>query len=262
MLHFDLTDQYRHRASAVHRLDPRVKVVAATLYILACSLTPVGAWASFAALLALSLAAAGLTRLGPAFALRRSFVALPFVLAALPVPFMTPGPPAFVVPGLAWTATFPGLARFASILLRTWLAVQGAILLTAVTPFPDLLWALGALRLPRLLVATIGFMYRYLFVLADEALRMLRARASRSARLPGARRPSAAWQGRVAGTMVGSLFLRALERSERVYSAMASRGYDGQLHSLSRFRMTVTDWAALAALGLLLGGALSLSALA
>jgi cobalt/nickel transport system permease protein len=42
--------------------------------------------------------------------------------------------------------------------------------------------------------------------------------------------------------MVGSLFLRSLERSERVFSAMAARGYDGQVRSLARFQMISLDW--------------------
>jgi cobalt/nickel transport system permease protein len=182
---------------------------------------------------------------GLLFAIRRSYIALPFVLAATPIPFIMPGPTLFQLPLLGWPVSVPGAIRFVSILLRTWLAVQFAILLTAVTRFPDLLWALSKLKVPRLLVAMIGFLYRYLFVLADEALRMLRARAARSPRTPGVKRPSIGWQSRVAGGMVGSLFLRALERSERVYSAMVSRGYDGQVRSVTDFRMVRLDWVAL-----------------
>jgi cobalt/nickel transport system permease protein len=244
-LHFDLTDHYHHRPSFIHRLDPRVKVLAALSGILAVSLTPAGSWAAFAASFVLALALAWGARVGLVFAIRRSYIALPFVLAALPIPFITPGPTLFELPLLGWPVSVPGAIRFVSILLRTWLAVQFAILLTAVTRFPDLLWALSKLKVPRILVAMIGFLYRYLFVLADEALRMLRARAARSPRTPGAKRPSIGWQSRVAGGMVGSLFLRALERSERVYAAMVSRGYDGQVRSVTDFRMVRLDWVAL-----------------
>ncbi len=186
---------------------------------------------------------------------------MPFVLAALPVAFITPGLIIFEIPGIRWTITQVGLIRFLTILARSWLAVQAAILMTATTRFPDLLWALGALRFPRPLVSTIGFMYRYLFVLVDEALRMLRARAARSAHVQGSSRPSVAFQGRVAGMMVGSLFLRALERSERVYAAMLSRGYDGHMRTTESFKMKGLDWLALAALVLLLAGPLSMNLL-
>jgi cobalt/nickel transport system permease protein len=243
MLHFDLADHYHAHDSRLHRLDPRAKVVLAFAAILASSLTPPGAWWGFAGLLSLILLASWASGLGVGFTLRRSYLALPFALAALPLPFTVAGVPLFVVPGLDWVASVDGTIRLGSVLLRTWTAVQAAILLTATTPFQDLIWALGALGLPRTLVSTIGFMYRYLFVLADEALRMRRARAARSVRLPGTPRPSLVWQARVAGGMVGSLFLRAIERAERVYAAMLSRGYDGRVRSLHTFRMHARDWA-------------------
>lgn len=241
-MHYDLSDQYHHRSSFIHHLDPRVKVVVTFFYILALSLTPEGAWWIFGFFLVLILAAVYLADLDFVFTIKRSFIVLPFVLAAIAVPFTTDGPSLFKIPGVGWTVTEPGAIRFVSILVRSWLAVQGAILLTATTRFSDLLWALGALRFPKPLVSTIGFMYRYLFVLADEALRMIRARAARSAQVPGRTRPSVGWHGRVVGSMVGSLFLRALARSERVYAAMLARGYDGQMRSLIQFRMTNIDW--------------------
>ena len=246
-MHSDLTDQYRPGDSLVHRLDPRVKAVGALLLILAASLTPSGAWPAFGLLLLILTGVGLVAGLGPAFAMKRAFVALPFALAALPILFTTPGDSLLRLPILHWPVTAPGLERFGSLLLRMWLAVQSGILLTAATPFADLTWALGELHMPRPLVAIVSFMYRYLFVLADEALRLLRARSARSAALPGRRRPPVVWQGRVAGGMVGSLFLRALERSERVYAAMVARGYDGQVRLLRRFSMSSLDWAALAA---------------
>ncbi len=256
-MHYDLTDQYQARPSAMHHLDPRVKVVVAVLFILACSLMPVGAWLGFGMLLVVVLLASLASRLGLSFALRRSYVVLPFVLVAVPLLFTVPGEVIFALPVLGWTVTSQGVERFLSLLFRSWIAVQAAILLTAVTPFPDLLWALGAMRLPRTLVATIGFMYRYLFVLADEAARMLRARAARAARPPGEGKPPVLWQARVAGHMVGSLFLRALERSERVHAAMVARGYDGQMPALARHRMRTGDWLMTGAVLLLLSGVLA-----
>jgi cobalt/nickel transport system permease protein len=253
-MHFDLTDQYQPRGSFLHRLDPRVKVVSAVLFILAAGLVPVGSWPAFAVLAALAIAASTASGLGWAYAVRRSYVALPFALVALPLLFTTPGEPLMATPWLGMAVTAQGMERFASLLLRSWIAIQAAILLAATTPFIDILWALGALRMPRMLVVTIGVMFRYFFVLADETARMIRARASRSASPVRGRRPSAVWQGRVAGHMVGSLFLRALERSERVYDAMLARGYDGRAVSLARRRMRRVDWLAVTGAGLLLAG--------
>ncbi|HMK09831.1 MAG TPA: cobalt ECF transporter T component CbiQ [Anaerolineales bacterium] len=253
-MHFDLADQYHPRSSFLHRLDPRVKVVIVIAFILAAGLMPVAAWGGFLGLWLLALVASLASGLGVTFALRRSYVALPFVLVAIPLLFTVPGQPLFTMPILGWTASVEGTQRFLTLLLRAWIAIQAAILLTAVTPFPDILWALRSLRLPRLLVATIGFMFRYLFVLADETTNMLRARSARSARGAGSRRPSIVWQARVAGNMVGSLFLRALERSERVHAAMLARGYSGEIPALARRAMSRSDWLAAAAAVLILTG--------
>jgi cobalt/nickel transport system permease protein len=250
-MHLHLADRYRAGTSVIHRLDPRVKILLVLIYILGLTLASVGAWASYLAFFGIVVAAAGLSGLGLTYGLRRSYIALPFILAAAALPFTVPGPTLFTLPLLGWPVSEPGWVRFISIALRTWLAVQAAVLLTATTPFPDLLWALGALKVPPGLVAVVGLMYRYLFLAGDEALRMMRARQARAAVLPGARPPARRWQASVAGKMIGSLFLRALERSERVYGAMLARGYDGTSRSLVHFHMSTRDWTALTA-GLLL----------
>jgi cobalt/nickel transport system permease protein len=139
--------------------------------------------------------------------------------------------------------TDAGLIRFVSIVVRSWLSVQMAILLTATTRFPDLIHALRHLRLPQPLVSTISFLYRYLFVLTDETVRLLRAREARSARpAGGGGGGSVAWRARVAGNMAGQLFLRSYERSDRVYNAMLARGYAGQLLTLNPHVMRNQDW--------------------
>lgn len=251
-MHFNLSDQFHERASLVHNLDPRVKVISAITYILVVSLTPEGTWWAFIVYALWLLITVRLSELELTFTLRRSYIAFPFALAALAIPFTTPGLEFARIPILGWVVTEPGMIRFTSILVRSWLAVQAAILLTATTRYPDLLWSLSSLRFPHPLISTIGFMYRYLFVLADEGLRMRRARLARSVRVHENPRPSIRWQARMTGSMVGVLFVRALERSERVYAAMLSRGYDGSMRSSTRHRMANFDWLGLCFTGLAL----------
>jgi len=147
-------------------------------------------------------------------------------------------------------ASLLGLSRFVSIALKSWLSVQAAIVLAASTSFPDLLVALRALHVPRLMVAIFGLMWRYLFVFVDEAGRLLRARLARSGVGPDPDAKaggSLAWRAQVTGGMAGSLLLRAFERSDRIYMAMVSRGYDGEARSLPLPHIRPTQWAVLAA---------------
>lgn len=239
-MHVSFLDPYRPRPSVMHRLDARVKLVLTLAFILTTALAPAGGWPVYILLFALLLAVEILSELGVGAVLRRAALVLPFVLAALPVIFtlrsgdMTPIATVSIGP---WTlrATAAGIERFASIALKSWFSAQAAIVLAGSTAFPDLLLAMRAIHVPRLLVATFGLMWRYLFVLVDEALRLMRAREARSghAAVSGARAGGTfAWRARVTGGMAGSLFLRSFDRAERIYAAMAARGYDGEVRLL------------------------------
>jgi len=240
MLHVNLADQYRRGSSLLHGLDPRIKTLGALLFILTVTLLPFGKWMAYALALIAALAAARASGLGTGYALKRSLVALPFALAAITLPFTVPG--ATLARWGAVTLTVEGALRFVSVLIKSWLSVQVALLLAVTTAFPDLLWGMRALHLPRPLISIISFMYRYLFVLANEALRLMRARASRSGASPTGRGGgSLLWRGRVAGGLVGNLTLRAFERSERIYDAMTARGFAGEIKTLTPPNLTDLD---------------------
>ncbi|HEX2990440.1 MAG TPA: cobalt ECF transporter T component CbiQ [Anaerolineales bacterium] len=234
-MHSDAFDRYHHGHSPVHSLDPRVKVIVTIAFILSNALLPDGAWAAFGLGWLFILTAGAISGLGIGFTFKRSFIALPFTLAAITVLFSIPGQPVTTFRFLLWdlTITDAGLLRFVSIVIRSWLSVQMAILLVAVTEFPKIIHALTHLRVPAILTTIISFLYRYLFVLVDEVMRMLRARQARSAAAPGHRSGgSVRWRARIAGHMAGQLFLRSYERSDRIYNAMLARGYKGELMTI------------------------------
>lgn len=103
--------------------------------------------------------------------------------------------------------------------LRSALCLATVIVLSQTTTITELLAVFRAARVPALLLTTLALMHRYLFVLADEATRMSRARTART--FTGGRR--FAWL--TAASVVGQLFVRASERAERVYDAMCARGW-------------------------------------
>ena len=234
-------DRYLEGGSYFHRADARIKLVMALGFIFATTSIPPGKWAGFALMMALVWVAAGVSRVGLVRVFLRSLVAIPFILIALPTVFTKPGVPLFELDLalFALTGTREGLDFFISVLLKSWTSVTAAVVLTATTPPLRLLEALRALRVPAILVSIVMLMYRYLFVLVEEAQSMMRARTARSAivryesgghgtdgRKPGG---SLMWRAKSAGSMAGSLFIRTLDRSERIYMAMVARGYDGTL---------------------------------
>jgi cobalt/nickel transport system permease protein len=244
-MHINAFDHYHFHDSLIHRLDPRVKVIVTVAFILSNAVLPDGSWLAFALAWLVLLIANDLSGLGLGFTLKRSVIILPFVLVAVTAIFSPLGRP-LAEWNLGFITLIPtdfGVVRFFSILIRSWLSVQMAVLLVASTQFPDLIHALEHLRLPRVLTTIIAFLYRYLFVLTDEALRLMRAREARSAGLPGRRRGGKlSWRARVTGNMAGQLFLRSFERSDRIYNAMLSRGYTGHIRTLNPHTLIRRDW--------------------
>lgn len=238
-------------------MDPRLKVVVTVAFILSNAILPDGSWLAFGLAWLCVLLGSDLANLGLGFTLKRSVIVLPFALVAVSAVF-SPRGEALAVWDLGFLTLVPtdaGLVRFASIILRSWLSVQMAILLVATTQFPDLIHALEHLYLPRTLTTIIAFLFRYLFVLTNEVYRMLRAREARSARLPGLQGGGKlGWRVKTTGSMAGQLFTRSYERSDRIYQAMVSRGYAGHIRTLNPHQFEAQDWLALgwSAAGLIL----------
>ncbi|BDU73117.1 cobalt ECF transporter T component CbiQ [Mesoterricola silvestris] len=217
LIPFGTLDELAAADSPVHRLDPRAKLLATALFIVAV--------ASFgryevAALAPFALYPAALMALGgiPAgFILSRMLAALPFVLllAALnPVldraPLLTLGP----------VAISGGWVSFASILMRFALTVGAALVLVATTSMDGVCLGLERLGAPRAFAQQVAFLHRYAFVLGAEALRIHRARTLRA--FGGKLTP-----GEFA-TLAGNLLLRAWDRARRIHVAMLTRGFTGR----------------------------------
>ncbi len=238
-------DRYTQGASLVHRLDPRLKLLATLGFVGVTTSVPPPAWPAFLLLTALALGAIRLAGIPLRDGLKRSTIALPFAgMVALSLPFIQGGQVIWrgSLLGLNLAITGEGLIRFVSVLVKAWLSVLLSGLLVAATAFPDLLKAMRWLRLPAVLTATISFTVRYLFVLVDEAMRLQTAREARSV---GSGR-TIGWRARVLGMMIGSLFIRSYERSERIYVAMLARGFAGEVRTLRPLVWQRRDsWAAL-----------------
>lgn len=250
-----MRELYILKQSLIHQTKATVKVIFTLAFVFFLSLTPSGAWPAYILFFTISLSVVLFSRLGIGFVLKRALLALPFVLAALPLIFFGPLPHSSITlyQGFQLTYSPEGFERLASIVIKSWISLQAAILLAATTRVPDLLIAFRQLKVPRLFVAIVGLMWRYSFVIGDEVTRMLRARSSRSAALTGSRhaRGSLLWRARVTGGMAGSLLLRSIERSDRVYAAMLSRGYNGEPPMLDAIPLSDKDrWTLL--LGLML----------
>jgi cobalt/nickel transport system permease protein len=253
---FFLGERFHRGSGLLYDTDARVKLVLAIAFAFVVTTIPVAHWGAFIAFGGFVAMVIAFSRLPLRLVFSRSALALPFIAVAIPLLFTREGTDLFDLPIVGWSASKEGAEAVASIMLRSWFAVLVATVLTGVTEPLHLLRAIERLRVPRVLASALMFMYRYLFVIGEEGRRLMTARDSRSARPAGASSVggSVAWRGRVLGNMIGSLFLRCYERSERVYLAMRARGYDGRIRFAKDQTMTARDWSVLCAASFTLAG--------
>jgi len=124
---------------------------------------------------------------------------------------------------LSFVALPLGWERASFLLVRSLicLIVMNGFLLTL--PPHSLGIALKSLPIPAPLKENLILAGQYLEILLLEVTRM-----QRSAQLRGLN-GTAGWLRYASAAMIGALYLRTLDRAERVYGAMVARGYNGQL---------------------------------
>ncbi|MBS7288252.1 MAG: cobalt ECF transporter T component CbiQ [Candidatus Freyarchaeota archaeon] len=231
-------EKFSSMSSPIHRLDPRVKILASVAFIL--SAIAVDGFSYILLLVCAVLAMLFASRLlKPSFLYR----SLPFTFfsAAVvsPVPFVTLGVPAAIIqlPFITLTMTFEGIYRALTFIFRVWVCIASGLLLTYTTRFPDIAAGLRGLGVPPLISSMLLLAYRYALLFADESLKMLQAKELRTI-------GKESFLERVMGVgrIAGCLFLRAYERGEEVYYAMSLRGYRGETPHSSK-KLELRDYA-------------------
>lgn len=231
LLDLGVMDQLARLDSPVHRLDPRAKIIVALALIIVAVSFESHQIAALLPLVIFPIALGAIGRIPAAVILRKLLLALPFVLfVGLFNPLFDRAP----LVRLGAVEISGGWISFLSILLRSALTLGTALVLIAVTGIPALGAGLERLGVPRAFVTQLMFLYRYLFVLGEEALRMDRARAQRS------------FDGRGSGvrataSLLGSLLLRTLDRAERIYTAMKARAFNGEVRLRRTLHITMAD---------------------
>ena len=120
------------------------------------------------------------------------------------------------------------LAVIWNIFVKTVLVVICLTVLTQTTEFYRLIKALEWFKVPKLFTSLLGFTYRYLQLLFGESIKVKRAIDSRSF---GKR--SKIEEAILLKSTLFHVFIRTFERSERIYAAMLSRGYEGTISTMS-----------------------------
>jgi cobalt/nickel transport system permease protein len=213
-LHHVVLERWSRGRSFVHARDARVKVLVLLAYLAAVATTPRVtpiAGACYAALLVAAAAAAGLPLAGLAL---RAAAVLPFAGA------------------FALFSIFGGdPERAAALLSKSYLSAAAVLVLAGTTPLPRLVRGMESLGAPRFLTLVIQFLYRYLFVISEQAQHMRMAALARGGR---------SRLSHAAGA-VATLFGRSYARAEGIHGAMLARGFAGRMELLAQPGIGVRD---------------------
>ena len=227
-------DRYARTESPLQRWDPRVKIFSMGLLILAIALLKTIPMALAA--LVLALAILGVSALPRHFLLHGlSFVLVFLAPFFLIMPFTYPGDAAFSLLGLPFA--WEGLRLAALIFLKALAIVMVTFAVFGSSRFDISMLALQRLKCPKVVVQMLLFTYRYTFVFLEEMRRM-----HTSMRARGFVAHADMKTLRIYGHFIGTLLVRSFERTERVYKAMLSKGYQGELRLLVAFRSEADDY--------------------
>lgn len=128
-----------------------------------------------------------------------------------------------------------GFISMLTLMLKGLYAVLSAYLLIATTTMQDICHALRMLHVPKILVTVILLIERYIYILGQEAERIMTAYRLRAPSQNGIHYK--AW-----GSLVGQWLIRSMERAQLVYESMTLRGYRETFYDTKLRKLSAMDW--------------------
>ena len=212
-------DQWSQGASPLHSRDPRAKILALLAFLVVLATTPADAFVILAIDTAVLIAGILIANLPPGSLLLRAMAVLPFSL---------------IFGLISWLAG--DRMRALGLVEKSYLSTIAVLLVVGTTPLPPLLRGLEGLGTPRLLVLVAQFLYRYLFVVSEQAQHVRLAAACRGGT---ARRSRSGF--RAAAGALAVLFARSYYRAEGIHRAMMARAFSGKFSPLKRPEFHLAD---------------------
>jgi cobalt/nickel transport system permease protein len=220
-LHHVVLEEWSRRGSFIHRRDPRAKAVALLVFLLVLATAQRGLPVLAAGLLMLLSVTVLIAGLPLARVLLRAGIVLLFT-AIFAISFWISGDP----------------NRALELLLKSYLSALAVLVVVSTTPMPVLLRGMEAAGIPRFLLMVTQFLYRYLFVVSEEARQMRKAILSRGGGF------------RAAAGGLATLFARSYTRAEDIHRAMLARGFSGNFRTLHTLHFQSSDAAFLLSVSL------------
>lgn len=230
----NINESFSEGNTFIHRLDPRIKLLAAFLFSVIISVS--GRFFPLFLALILSIALLILARLPIKKVLLRLLFANLFILILwFFIPFTINGAPLVFLGPLI--VTKEGLLYCLLLTIKSNAIIIILITLTATMPVFSMGRAMSSLGVPSKLVNLFIFSYRYIHAILLEYKRLKEAMEIR-----GFRPKTNMHTYRSYAYLVGMLILKSHDRAERVHSAMICRGFQGKFFDLTTFSIRGTDF--------------------
>ena len=224
-------DTLSYRETPLHHLDPRTKLLTTLLFIVTVVSFPKSEVSALLPLVIYPVALIAVGNLPAGCLLKKMALVAPF---AFLIGIFNPLFDRVVVLHLGPIAITGGWVSFASIMIRFALTVVAALILIASTGLNGVCLGLEKMGVPSIFAVQLLFLYRYVFVLIDESLRLVRAHSLRSFDGKG--------KGmKIFGQLVGQLLLRTIDRAQRIHLAMVCRGFEGEIRLLRPLKIRSAD---------------------
>lgn len=225
-------EELSFKDTLIHRLHPVVKLMTTLIYLIIVISFPTYEVSGLLSLVLFPVLCMVLGELPLRPLSGRLLVALPFTFFAGLSNLFLNREVVFQIGALTVTG---GVLGFCSIMIKTVLTVTAILILIATTSMKELLQVLLQFRIPSIMVLQLTMTFRYLELLANEALVMYHAYVLRAPGEKGIKLKDM-------GAFLGQLLLRSFGRADRVYYAMKCRGFEGEIRFSEHRKLKATDW--------------------
>lgn len=222
-----LTDKYAY-ASKIYKIDPLSKVIFTLFMLLMCLLLN----NLYVSIFLLIISMAFTIHLNPKvdFSTYIKFMLVPsafLVTGVLPVLIVQGSNLKFtLIEKYMIGITDTSLSFSINLIFRALSAVSITYFLALSTPMVYFLESLQRLRLPKLFISLMELIYRYIFILLDEAYSIYKSQVLRLGY--NNFKSSITCLGELAAT----LFIRAYKKADLSYECLLSRGYNGEINTI------------------------------
>ena len=229
-----LSEPFATGDSILHKLDPRTRIVTATVYCFVVAFA-----VHFSVLLTAVVISAALVLMsgirlkdiGKRMVIVNGLILLLWAV----VPLTYGGEPLYRI---GWfEISRQGVSLSVRITLKSNAILMAFISLIATMSLSSLGHALNELMVPPKLIHLLMMNYRYVFVIEQEYQRLIRA-----AKIRGFQPGTNLHTYRTYAYVIGMLLVRTVSRAQRVHQAMLCRGFKGTFYSLQEFKCDGSAW--------------------